>query len=48
MVKVCVCGFDSRSRVWGLIMTVECLEWILDLITSEKAPGPYKAQTSAF
>ena len=32
----------------GLIMTVECLEWILDLITSEKAPGPYKAQTSAF
>ncbi len=32
----------------GLIMTVECLEWILELITSEKMPEPAKAPTSVF
>ncbi|HQB84084.1 MAG TPA: hypothetical protein PLR50_11350, partial [Candidatus Rifleibacterium sp.] len=32
----------------GLIMTVECLEWILDLIVSETAPGPVKAPQSVF
>ena len=32
----------------GLIMTVECLEWILDLIVSEKAPNPVKAPQSVF
>ena len=30
----------------GLIMTVECLEWILNLIVSEKAPEPVKALQS--
>ena len=32
----------------GLIMTIECLEWILDLIISEKAPQPSKAVQSVF
>jgi len=32
----------------GLIMTVECLEWILDLIVSETAPSPVKAPQSVF
>ncbi|NCB37568.1 MAG: hypothetical protein EOM80_02255 [Erysipelotrichia bacterium] len=32
----------------GLIMTVECLEWILALIIEEKAPQPLKAPQSIF
>ncbi len=32
----------------GLIMTTECLEWILELIVSENAPQPSKAPQSVF
>ncbi|MDD3145976.1 MAG: hypothetical protein PHD82_01630 [Candidatus Riflebacteria bacterium] len=32
----------------GLIMTIECLEWILDLITSETAPKAAGAQQPVF
>lgn len=32
----------------GLIMTVECLEWILALIKEENAPQPVKAPQSIF
>lgn len=32
----------------GFIMTVECIEWILALIQSEKAPEPIKAPASVF
>ena len=32
----------------GLIMTIECLEWIISLITSDKAPQPTKGPQSVF
>ncbi len=32
----------------GLVMTIECLEWILDLIMSETAPQSGKAPQSVF
>ncbi|KAF1083169.1 MAG: hypothetical protein GQF41_0936 [Candidatus Rifleibacterium amylolyticum] len=32
----------------GLIMTLECLDWIMSLIMDEKRPDPIKAPQSAF